>query len=140
MYRPIRFFLMAVALIAQLNTVAAHEQPAPSGSPNDAREQTPAASAGLRIYRDPASGEWLETPPIGAEGRQTEPPPIELPRPDYDRMRVEMMPDGSTVLHTNGQIRMATMVRRKADGSFEEYCAPTAAPAAADIEKSEPAQ
>jgi hypothetical protein len=130
---------MAVPLFALFGAALAHDAPASTGSSTDAREQTPVASAGLRIYRDPASGEWLETPPPDAEGRSVA-PQLDLPRPDYRRMTVEMMPDGSTVLHTNGQIRMATMVRRRADGSFEEYCAPIAAPAAVDTQKREPAQ
>jgi hypothetical protein len=133
-----RHFLVAAALLAQFDLAAAHDTAPPDASSARNDAATPVAGAGLRIYRDPETGQWLDAPPTDADG-QTRMPQIDMPRPDYGRMTVEMLPDGSTVLHTNGQIRMATMVRRKPDGSFEEYCAPVAAPAERKAE-SEPEQ
>jgi hypothetical protein len=80
--------------------------------------------AGLRIYRDPVTGQWLEQPKPLDDKSAPRGPTLAMPQRDYSQVTTELMPDGSLSLKSNGQLRMAAGVRRKPDGTFEEVCLP----------------
>lgn len=94
-------------------------------SSSDAASAELSVAVGLRAYVD-ANGALSESPP-GGDAERT----IALPRRNYDLMWTETRPDGSVLLHTEGQVQMAAMARIGADGRIEQYCAPAARPAAA---------
>lgn len=122
------------AVIASLGVLAATAaEPGGAASAKDATTAlspdaaAPApAGAGLRAYVD-ADGALSEAPP----GREAD-RPIVLPRRNYELMWTEPRPDGSVLLHTEGQLQMAAMARIGADGRIEQYCAPAARPPAAE--------
>jgi len=89
--------------------------------------------AGLRVIIDPQTHELRDDPANAAQAQQIEDANAQLPRPDYSKMTLETEADGSIVLHNNGQIMMSSSVRLKADGSYEEICAPSAAARPATI-------
>ena len=91
-----------------------------------------AIGAGLKAFIDPSSGELINgpiTPEQDAFQRQA------LPRRDYSKMQLERQPDGSVVLHTNGQLMMSTTVQLQPDGSVKQVCLPSAAPTSAQGEQ-----
>jgi hypothetical protein len=89
----------------------------------DKRDTSP-ASAGLKVYRDPASGRLLPAPATAA---QQEIARSGLGKRDDALMREEAVPGHGVLLHANGQLRMSSVVRRDADGKLVESCVTSAA-------------
>jgi hypothetical protein len=87
--------------------------------PADSREAQ--AGAGLTAYIDPRTGELVKAPVTPDQRNFAQ----GLPRRDYSRMRLETEPDGSVVLHTNGQLQMSAVVTQDADGHVHEQCLPS---------------
>jgi len=84
----------------------------------------PATSAGLKVYRDPATGRALPapaTPEHEAIARSA------LGQRDDALMRAEEVPGHGVLLHANGQLRMSAVVKRDADGNLVESCVTSAA-------------
>src|SRR5438552_4095516 len=98
------------ALLLVTFAVAADE------APNAA---TPNAAAAMRVYRDPQTGQLLPAP-ASAEHRAIA--NQGAVKRDDSRMRAETVPGVGVLLHLNGQIRPQSVVRRGADGRFEESC------------------
>lgn len=96
--------------------------PVQTSAPADSPSPGPAPGAGLKAFID-ADGALIEAP-AGAGALRVE--DFGLARPDYDLMWTEILPDGTRLLHTEGQVQMATLARIGADGQIEQVCLPTA--------------
>lgn len=119
----------SVPTSAATNVTPMHRRNA-SGLDAGPPESKPAVSAGLRVSIDPQTHELRDTPETQETLEQAErlrDVNAQLPRPDYSKMQIENRPNGSVVLHNNGQIMMSSSVRMKADGSYEETCVLSAA-------------
>lgn len=68
------------------------------------------------------------SPVVFAYARQVDAKPsaidVATSRPDYGRMTVEALPDGSTVLRTHGQAELATVLKREQSGRLRQVRAP----------------
>ena len=89
-----------------------------------AQAAEPPASAGLRAYRDPATGRLLPAP---ASAEHEAIAHAALGHRDDALMREEVVPGHGVLLHANGQLRMSSVVKRDADGHFVESCVTSAA-------------
>lgn len=98
--------------------------------PADANAAAPAASAGLRAIVNPYTGELVNEPVDAMQAQQVR--EQRPPNPDYTRFKTRAVPGLGVLLDTNGQVSMNAMVRRKPDGTFEEYCVTGAAPQAGE--------
>ena len=87
--------------------------------PADSREAP--AGTELRAYIDPRTGELTNSPVTDEQRRFAQ----SLPRRDFSRMKLDYEPDGSVVLHTNGQLQMSVVVTQDADGTVHEQCLPS---------------
>ncbi len=106
--------LAVLALVAlALPPHAAH------GGPSEAAP--PAPGAGVKAHLDPRSGRMLERPAKVEAGAQPGGPRA----PDFSRMREEHLPDGTVLLHPEGQLRTVSVVHRSSDGSFAAACEAT---------------
>lgn len=92
--------------------------------------QTSALAAGFKAYVD-ADGKLLEAPTAGSAIQLED---FHLAPPNYDLLWTETLPDGSQLLHTEGQVQMATLAQIGADGRIEQICLPAAAAATAATE------
>lgn len=85
----------------------------------------PAASAGMKVYRDPATGRLLPAPaPANAEHQAIA--QSALGRRDDTLMREEAVPGHGVLLHANGQLRMSSIVKRDENGKLVESCVTSA--------------
>ena len=83
-----------------------------------AADSKAAAQSGLRVYRDPATGEFLDRAPATASKRRALVQP-----PNYDTLDVVQLPNGAHVARArNRQFHSAATVRVAADGTFEPGC------------------
>jgi hypothetical protein len=78
----------------------------------------PLRGAGVRGYIDPVTKQ-LAAPPEAA-GPTLRSPGVGTP--DFNKMREQSLPDGTVLLHPNGQVRTVSVVRRAPDGSFDSTC------------------
>jgi hypothetical protein len=86
----------------------------------------PAVSQGLRAYRDPSTGAFVEPPP----GTTTAAPAARLVAPST--LTEEAAPGGGRMVRLNGAFRSQLVGRRDANGDTTVSCATTAgAPGAA---------
>lgn len=85
-----------------------------------------AARSGWRVYIDPITKE-LRTEFVTAEEATYFHLDV-LPAPDYSRMQTEILPDGSQILHTNGEVQSTTVGYVDANGNARETCLTTANP------------
>lgn len=110
---PLPILMLASAMLA-------NDGPAPKVDP--AVDSPPPWSAGLRAYADPSTGRLLDAPP-----EATPPFPELMPR-NFDLMWEEYLPDGTIILHHEGQMQMATVARVADDGALETQCLPGSEP------------
>jgi len=73
----------------------------------------------MRAYVDPATGRLAVAPTTNGNWREPGPK-----APDFGRMREERLPDGTVLLHPDGQFRMVSIVRRGPDGTLRSSCEP----------------
>ena len=85
------------------------------------------ASAGLRVYIDPATGRKLEKPQSAAHRAIAD----DLPRRDDTRMQEIIVPGVGVMMKAAGQLQMTEFVHRDADGKLASDCIQTAKPTAA---------
>jgi len=128
--------VMPMALLAAAAAATPPASPDPEAADATAiAPQTPTTmtpAAGFKAYVD-ANGKLLEAP---TEGSAILLEDFHLAPPNYDLMWTEILPDGSQLLHTEGQVQMATLARIGADGRIEQICLPAAAAATAVAESS----
>lgn len=90
------------ALLAVLSTVCIGAQAGGTGdqaTPSPAAN-TPSAGAGMKVYIDPETGEFLEQPPKGAEPMVT--PSVALPEPEEVASPV---PGGGVMVDVKGRFQ-----------------------------------
>ncbi|MGB8635615.1 MAG: hypothetical protein WCD36_10060 [Rhodanobacteraceae bacterium] len=124
--------ILATGLLATGMAQAADQKAKAKSSP-------PAAQSGVKIYIDPATGEWSQTP-VTAE-QQHNAAASALPA-DASKVTQVMHADGSIEYRMNGQGMTAVTATRGADGKLHIMCSEhglehvhTAQPA---LEKGEP--
>lgn len=103
----------------------AEESSRPSAPEAPASDSAATVRSGLKAYIDPKTG---ELGPMPAPTRRTE---IVTPESPFGLrnnalMWTETLEDGTIVLHTEGQVQMATFAKFGADGKPELYCEPVA--------------
>lgn len=101
------------ALLAVLSTVCIGAQAGGTGdkaTPSPAAN-TPSAGAGMKVYIDPETGEFLEQPPKGAEPMVT--PSVALPEPEEVASPV---PGGGTMVDVRGRFQTPLQVHMGSDG------------------------
>jgi len=86
------------------------------------------ASAGLRVYIDPDTGQRLEKPKSAAHRAIAD----DLPRRDDNRMKQIVVPGVGVMMKAEGQLQMTEFVHRDAGGKLASDCVPTARPTAAE--------
>lgn len=107
--------LAAIAALAAAGATRAADAPAAKPTP---------ASAGLRVYLDPDTGERVAKPKSAAHRAIAD----DLPRRDDSKMKQYVVPGVGVMMHAGGQLQMTEFVRRDASGKLEQDCIQSAAP------------
>jgi hypothetical protein len=115
-------YLLLAALGAALSARAAD-----TAEPAHAHVHAP-ASAGLRVYIDPDTGEKLEKPKTAAHRAIAD----DLPRRDDAKMKAVVVPGVGVMMKAAGQLQMTEFVHRGADGKLSSDCVQSAAPRRAE--------
>ena len=101
-------------------------QAASSAAPTrstDSVAGAPMGTAGVRVYRDPVTGEWVDTPVTPEQREQAE--SLNLPAPDYSKVTLEPRADGSVIAHSNGQFESSSTIQFDDDGKARTGCSQT---------------
>jgi hypothetical protein len=112
--------LAVVAALGAATTAAAAE--------TRAVQTRPAASAGLRVYIDPDTGEHVARPRTSVHRAIAD----DLPRRDDAKMRQVVVPGVGVMMKAAGQLQMTEFVHRDADGKLASDCVESAKPAQAE--------
>ena len=108
--------IVSSALLTGLLTMTAAQAAAQQAK---AKSSAPAAQSGVKIYIDPATGEWSQTP-VTAE--QQHAAAQAAPADDPSKVTQMMHADGSIEYRMNGQGMSAVTATRGADGKLHIQC------------------
>ncbi|MGB5474024.1 MAG: hypothetical protein WBQ78_11160 [Gammaproteobacteria bacterium] len=107
----------------------------PAGSPETA-VQAPIAAQGLRVYRDPKTGQLGSPPPVQAPSVLTTAEQRMLNRSDQG-LQSRTLPGGGVAVNLQGRYRSMAVATVGADGQAAVSCALTPAQAAAALQPGE---
>jgi hypothetical protein len=108
-------FLVLAALLASTQAFAAEPAtPRPSRAGAD-------TAAGMRIHRDPVTGQLGAEAPVGKSADAFESP---VAGPNYDTVVIEQLEDGAVAMWpTNNEFHSAAFATVDANGALHEGCA-----------------
>ncbi len=92
--------------------------PAAAATPKPEPAETPADPSGIKIYVDPATGQWSEQPVTEEQKRQA----TQAVSQDLSKITTIQHADGSIEYRMNGQMLESVVARRSADGTLQITC------------------